>query len=306
MKSKNLPCRTHHEEAGWRHRIGFASLTAVHRSSIALAVLCAATSASANKTSNPAFLGVGMSDSSGVPKAGSCTITSVEQGSGAEAAALQPGDVFERLDGAAILNCDELVALITSKAPGAMIRLDIRRNAQPLKIKAELLTRDEVLRRRLVGQPLPMTDLLRVTDKALVDLSAVKRTTIVGWFPMSCAGCDGVLGAVARWNRDRKDSRAPISVIAATADLSIRHSAIDNLAQLKVAQGSLDVPLLAADFDTYSQFAMKDGDRVHFMVIDSSGVVQYVAPIVPNTEDTSAVLDELYAAAEQTARRTPR
>jgi hypothetical protein len=51
---------------------------------------------------------------------------------------------------------------------------------------------------------------------------------------------------------------------------------------------------------------MKDIDRVHFMVLDCRGEVAYVAPIVPNTDDTSAVLDELYAAAEQTARRMTR
>lgn len=269
-------------------------------------MLCAATSASANKASNPAFLGIGMSDSGGVPKAGPCAITSIERGSGAEAAALQPGDIIERLDGAAIPNCDALVAQITSRTPGTVIRLDLRRYEHPVKVKAELLTRDEILRRRLVGQPLPATDLLRVSDKAIVDLSSVKRTTIIGWFPMSCAGCDSVLGAVARWKRERKDSRAPISFVAATADLSIQRSAAENLGQLKVAQRSLDVPLLATDYETYAQFAMKDTDRVHFMVLDSRGIVQYVAPIVPNTDDTSAVLDELYAAAEQTARRMSR
>jgi hypothetical protein len=276
----------------------------VHRS-IALFLICAATSASANKASNPAFLGVGMEDSGGARGAGPCTITSIERGSPAEAAALQPTDVFERLDGTPVPNCDTLVSLITSKTPGTIIQLDIRRHAQPLKVKAELLTRDEILRRRLVGQPLAV-DLMRVDNRALVDLGAVKRTTIVGWFPMSCAGCDAVFAQVARWNRERKDSRAPISVMAATADLSVHRSALDNVEQLRTARRALDVPLLATDFDTYSRFAMKDVDRVHFMVIDCRGVVQYVAPIVPNTDDTGAVLDELYAAAEQTARRMSR
>lgn len=273
---------------------------------IALAVLGAQAPASANKASkasNPAFLGVGMEDAGGVRGAGPCMITSIERGSGAEASSLQPGDIFERLDGAAIPNCDALVSQITAKTPGTTIELDVRRHAQPLKVKAELLTRDEILRRRLVGQPLPEADLLRVEDRSTVDLSSVKRTTIVGWFPRGCAGCDVVLGQVARWSRDRRDRRAPITVVAATADLSGRRSPRDNLEELKLAQRSLDVPLLAADYDTYTRFAMKDIDRVHFMVIDCRGVVQYVAPIVPNTDDTRAVLDELYAAAEQTARR---
>jgi hypothetical protein len=275
---------------------------------IALVVLCAASAASANKASNPAFLGVGMDDSggAGVRGGGPCMITSVEEGSGAAAAMLQPGDVFERLDATAIPSCDALVSLITSRAPGTIVRLEIRRHAQPLRVKAELLTRDEILRRRLVGQPMPSAELLRVDDRATVDLAATRRTTIVGWFPMSCAGCDAVLGQVARWSRDRKDQRGAIAVVGATADLGIRRSAVDNLEHLKLAQRALDVPLLAADYDTYARFAMKDVDRVHFVVIDCRGVVQYVAPIVPNTDDTDAVLDELFAAAEQTARRMAR
>ncbi len=278
----------------------------MRRTSILLAVLCAATSASANRPSNPAFLGIGMQDMLGGPQAGQCTITSIERGSGAEAAALQPGDVLERLDGAPVPNCNTLVSLITSRTPGTIIRLDIRRHAQPLQLKAELLTRDEILRRRLVGNPLPATDLLRVADQARVDLSAQRHATIVGWFPTSCGGCATVVGAVARWDRERSDRRAPISVLAATANLSPHYSALDNVEQLKLAQRSLDVPLLAADYETYTRFAMKDIDRIHFMVIDDHGTVQYVAPIVPGSDDTHAALDELYAAAEQTARRMTR
>jgi membrane-associated protease RseP (regulator of RpoE activity) len=272
---------------------------------IAFIMLCAASPASANKASNPAFLGVGMEDLSGTRGAGPCTITSIEPGSGAEAASLQPGDIFERLDGTPIPSCDALVSQITARTPGTIIHLEIRRRAQALKLKAELRTRDEILRRRLVGQPLPPTELLRVEDGTPMDLGAVKRTTIVGWFPTSCAGCDGVLGAVARWSRERerKDRRAPIDVLAATADLSGRQTAAEIREQLKPAQRTLEVPLLATDHEIYGRFAMRDVDRVHFMVIDCRGVVQYVAPIVPNTDDTSAVLDELYAAAEQTARR---
>jgi hypothetical protein len=267
--------------------------------------LCAAFPASANKASNPAFLGVGMSDSGGTPGAGPCTITSIEPGSGAEAASLQPGDVFVRLDGAPIPSCDTLLSQITARTPGTVVHLEVRRREHPLKLKAELRTRDEVLRRRLVGQPLPPTELLRVDDGTALDLGAVKRTTIVGWFPTNCASCDTVLGAVARWSRERerKDRRAPITVLAATADLSGHRTAAETREQLKPAQRTLEVPLLATDSEIYGRFAMRDGDRVHFMVIDCRGVVQYVAPIVPNTDDTSAVLDELYAAAEQTARR---
>lgn len=278
---------------------------------IALFALClAGTAAAAGKASNPAFLGVGMDDSgggSGPRGSRPCTINSVEPGSGAEAAQLQPGDVFEKLDGVGVTSCDLLVALITAKTPGTVIQLEMRRRAAPLKVKAELRTRDEILRRRLVGRPLPSTDVIRVEDGSETDLGAVKRTTIVGWYPTSCGGCDDVLGAVGRWARDRTDKRAPITVVAATAgDLNIPRSAEENLERLRLVARGLDVPLLAADSETYARFAMRDYDRVHFMVIDCRGTVAYVAPVAPNTDDTNAVLDELYAAAEQAARRMAR
>jgi hypothetical protein len=111
---------------------------------------------------------------------------------------------------------------------------------------------------------------------------------------------------VVRWSRERSDHRAQVGVVAATTDIGLRRSAADNLDRLRLAQRTLDMPLFAADYDTYAQFAMRDVDRVHFVVIDGRGVVQYVAPILPDTEDTAAMLDELYAAAEQTARRTTR
>ncbi|HWU85971.1 MAG TPA: PDZ domain-containing protein [Kofleriaceae bacterium] len=275
---------------------------------IGLLVLCVATPAAAGKASNPAFLGVGMDDSgsSGVRGAGPCVITAVEPGSPAAVAQLQPGDVFEKLDSTGISNCDALLALITSKTPGTVIQLEVRRHAVPLKVKAELLTRDEVLRRRLVGRALPVTELLRVDDRTTIDLSAFKRTTIVGWYPTSCAGCGEVLAAVGTWGRERTTRRAPVDVVAATADLNMHRPAADHLEALQLAQRALDIPLLAADYDIYAKFAIKDIDRVSFMVIDCRGTVAYVAPIAPNTDDTSAVLDELYAAAEQTARRMTR
>lgn len=272
---------------------------------IALAALCAAApapaGASAAKASNPAFLGIGMDDSAGggVRGVGPCMITSIEAGSGAEAAMLQPGDVIERVDAQAIPSCDTLVSLIQSKAPGTVIEMEIRRRALPLRIRAELLTRDEILRRRLVGQEVPPAEVLRVEDGAQVELGAERRAMIVGWFPTSCGGCGALLGRVARWSRERAPRRAPIGVVAVTADLGLRRSAAENLELLRLAQRALDVPLLATDADTYAQFAVRDADRIHFMVIDGRGIVQYVAPIVPDTDDTAAMLDELYAAAEQ-------
>ena len=38
------------------------------------------------------------------------------------------------------------------------------------------------------------------------------------------------------------------------------------------------------------------------MVVDCRGIVQFVAPIAPDSDDLDAALDELLAAAEQAAR----
>jgi len=65
----------------------------------------------------------------------------------------------------------------------------------------------------------------------------------------------------------------------------------------------LDVPLAIAEPALYEEFTIPDKERINFMVVDCRGVVQYVAPIAPNGDDTDAVLDELFAAAEQASRR---
>jgi peroxiredoxin len=153
--------------------------------------------------------------------------------------------------------------------------------------------------------PVPTTKLVRVDDRAEVDLSGLKRqTTIVGWYPTNCDGCDRIFSTVEKWSREDRRGSVPIKVAAATAgDLRMRRTIKDNLEMLKHEGHKLDVPLLVADVDTYEQFAIGDGDRVQFMVIDCRGIVQYAAPVVPSSEDADAVLDELFAAAEQAARK---
>jgi len=80
---------------------------------------------------------------------------------------------------------------------------------------------------------------------------------------------------------------------------------------LKMLQRSLDVPLAAgdlggADSDTspFRELVISDRERLGVIVIDGRGTVQYVGPIAPNSDDTDAVLDELFAAADQAARRS--
>jgi membrane-associated protease RseP (regulator of RpoE activity) len=274
--------------------------------SLSLAVLVLSSTVAFAKTSNPAFLGVQMNDlgraASGA-SIGPCMISEITRDSSAEAAGLQRNDVFVSLDGASVASCDDLVAKIQTRVPGDTIKLVVTRDGRDIKIDARLMSRDEVLRKRFGGLPVPRTSLVRVDDRAEVDLSVLRRqTTIVGWYPTSCTGCDLIFAEVAKWTREQKS--LPSKVAAATAgDLRMVRPMKETLEYLKTEAHRLDVPLLASDPETYKEFTISDNDRVQFMVIDCRGIVQYAAPIVPGSEDNEAVLDELYAAAEQAARR---
>lgn len=272
---------------------------------LGIAVLFAATTASA-KPSNPAFLGIGMRDAGGVRGAGPCMVTSVTPGTGAQQAGIEAGDLLLRIDDKVISDCDALSKLIMAREPGEVITLELRRGGgtSPLvTVSAQLLTRAELLRRRFVDQPVPMANLTRIDTEATIDLSARRRkTTIIGWFSPACAseGCNEVFAKVARWSRTATKG-TPISVVAATAGRDHK-SLEENLEELKLLSRYLDVPLLVADQETYNEFSINDDDRVHFMVIDARGIVRFVVPVVPNAEDSAALLDELFAAAEQAQR----
>ncbi|MBA3392547.1 MAG: PDZ domain-containing protein [Deltaproteobacteria bacterium] len=260
------------------------------------------------KSSNPAFLGIGMEDTGGATGVGPCQVKNVEAGTGAAASGLQQEDVLLALDGKPVANCDSLVAMIQMRVPGDVIKLDVRRlnirtnAATAVVIKARLSSRDELLRQRLVGQPLPAATFVNVADRTPTELGDARtRTTIVGWFSSACDGCERVFADIAR--RSRSITRgAPLQIFGATAGDDGR-TLSDNLELLTHHARRFDVPLLVTDADTFGRFTFRDRDRIHFMVVDCRGIVQYVAPIAPDADDTEAMLDELYAAAEQASRR---
>jgi len=257
-------------------------------------VLLSLVAPAAAKPSNPAFLGVGMSDIGG-RGAGPCQIDLVTPGSPASEAGLRQHDVFVALDGQPITTCDSLITLIQAREAGQQVKIDVRRDAQLLSLKTQLLSRAELLRRRFVGQVMPAASVVRFDDRSETDLDARGKTTIVGWFEPRCAGCPGSFGAIDRWARKRNK---PMRVFAAT-----RPPMSDNIDELKPIATALDVPLLVADTETFQTFSITDTDRVFFIVIDCRGIVSYVAPIAPDADDVDAALDELYAAAEQASRR---
>jgi membrane-associated protease RseP (regulator of RpoE activity) len=267
-----------------------------------VSIALAPTVAFAAKSSNPAFLGVGMGDVRQPNGNVVCEIASITKDSGAEAAGLRPGDQFVAVEAEPIGNCNALVAAIQARESCEVAKIDVRRSGVTTTVTAKLCSRADVLRQRVVGQKLPITSLLSVEDQSTISLSSKGKTTIIGWFDQkNCVGCDQVFAAVDRWARGKSTKASPIAVVGATnsGGKSLQEMAVE----LKGYQAKLDLPLLIADAQTFSDLAIGDGDRIHFMVIDSRGVVQYVAPVAPDADDKTAVLDEIFASAEQASRK---
>lgn len=266
--------------------------------------LVLAASAAHARPSNPAFLGIGMSDLGGNARAGGargpCLVESITRGSGAKAAGLQPGDQLQTIDGEAVANCDAVLKAVQSHEAGDVVTIGVQRFGRLLSLNAQLVSRDEILRRRLVGQPIAATDLWGIEDGRSYDLSSLRgKTAIVGFYDVRrCDGCNRVFSKVASWARAQADRSGiqpmPLAVTVGDRDRDTAKS---------ILPASLDVPLALADAALYEEFTIPDSERIHFMIVDCRGVVQYVAPIAPNADDTAAVLDELFAAAEQASRR---
>lgn len=65
-------------------------------------------------------------------------VSSVEKGSAADKAGLQPGDVVRRIDGKTIVSSGDLASTITMAAPGEKIKLDVWRNGGQKEMVATL------------------------------------------------------------------------------------------------------------------------------------------------------------------------
>jgi len=253
------------------------------------------------KPSNPAFLGIGMHDLQPNPTTGGatgpCFVDNVTRGSGAKAAGLQSGDILVAIDASPVANCDAVLRVVQAHEAGDVVKISVHRYGRPLTLEATLVSRDEILRRRFVGQPIGATDVFGVDDQRTYDLGSLRgKTAIVGWFDARrCDGCNTVFTKLAAWSRAQAGKPGiqpmPLAVTAGAPDQ-------------KMSSLAFDVPLAIADPALYEEFTIPDTERIHFMVVDCRGVVQYVAPVAPNSDDTDAVLDELFAAAEQASRRT--
>lgn len=275
----------------------------------ALLVVLSPLVASADESSNPAFLGVGMHDmgATAAGQVGPCVIDTVTPDSGASAAGLRAGDVMVALDTTPIANCDGLVKAIQDREAGQPVKISIQRGVSSLTLEAALPSRADVLRRRFVGKPMPVTtnsgqpiSLTRVEDAKSGDISPRGKTTIVGWFDQSrCSTCASAFAKINDWAKAK--GKNTINVVGVTSASAM--GVPETLDNLKKAQRGFDVPLMVADPETFSELSITDIKRIHFMVIDCRGVVSYAAPLKPDADDRTAVLEELFAATEQAARR---
>ena len=229
---------------------------------------------------------------------GQCMVQSVTRGSGAKAAGLAPGDTVVSVDGARIQNCDGLLQVVQAHQPGDSVKIAVVRFGRPLTVTADLVSREEILRRRLVGQPVIATELFGTEDGRAIDLSAQRgKTMIVGWFDVDkCTSCAAVFGRLDAWVREHADRSgatiSPLAVASKARDQARPHLPI-----------GFAVPFALAEPALYEEFTIPEYERISFLVIDCRGVVQYVAPISPSGDDTDAALDELFAVAEQASRR---
>jgi hypothetical protein len=253
-----------------------------------LGLLFASASQAAPRQSNPAFLGIQMTDGPD-----GCVIEGVTAGGPAADARAEIGDTilaFDKIPLAQPRPCDQLVANITTHAPNDRIRMDVERNTAHRTLNVTLSTRADVLQKR-VGQRVGTTDLTDVDDnRRHYDLSDSGRTTVVGWFTTHCSGCAHVFDRVADGLKDRSKSNVFVLAVMPRGD--------KDDTELRKSFNS-PVALARADNDTFTALAMDEQDRAFFMVIDCKGITRLVTPVAPDSDDLDGAVDEVLAGAEQ-------
>jgi membrane-associated protease RseP (regulator of RpoE activity) len=225
----------------------------------------------------------------------------------AEAAGLRGGDLVIAVDGKPIANCSVLLDEITGHAPGDSVEIKLQRLSSAVVVKVQLTTRDALLR-KVIGKPMVETNFIGVEDGAVYDLSSLHgQMAIVGLYNPACVDCGALFAKLLDWSRDKARKGGPQALVLAVA-------AGEPSRDLKALQKSIDVPLAVGEFvasgreSGSSPFSRElvifDRDRLGVIVIDGRGIVQYIGPVAPNSDDTQAVLDEVFAAADQAARRS--
>ena len=246
--------------------------------------------ARADVQSNPAFLGVEMPQGG----SGACPIERVTPDSAAAAAGVMTGDLVLALDGEPTAGCDELRARIVSHQPGDTIHLEILREGDRLTLHATLLTRAEVLYREFVGRSLEPLELGVVDDRSTLQSEDLRgQTTLLVWFDLQhCAGCAGVIRTLAETiDSPRRAGPAPRA-------LAITYGTLDQIDGFRSTL-AFGMTLAVAPEPFFVRHALGENDRLYVMVLDAGGIVRFVAPIAPDSDDVEAAVDDVRAAIDQ-------
>lgn len=268
-------------------------------------VSTASTAWAAPRWSNPAFLGIQMRDAG---SRGPCQIDFATHEGPAEAAGLRRDDIVRFIDGKEITTCDVLLAEITAHAPGDSVEITVQRGLTMISARVQLTTRDALLH-KVIGKPMVETNFVGVEDGTVYDLSAPHgRMAIVGLYDPTCVDCATLFTKFLDWSREKARKGGPQALVLAVI------TGGEPTRDEKALQSSLDVPLAIGEFvasdqdQASSPFSRErvlfDRNRLGVIVIDGRGIVQYIGPIAPNSDDTEAVLDELFAAADQASHRS--
>lgn len=235
---------------------------------------------------------------------GPCIIEFVTQDGPAEAAGLRGGDLVLAVERKPIATCGALLDAITSHAPGDSVEIKVQRLSTSLAVRAQLTTRDALLR-KMIGKPMVETNFIGVDDGTSYDLSSLHgRIAIVGLYNPSCVDCGSLFTKLLDWARAaaRKGGQQPL-VVAVIPSEQVR--------DVKALQRSLDVPLAIGEFASSRDadsalfgrdLVLFDADRLGVVVIDSRGIVQYLGPIAPDSDDSEAVLEEVFTVADHALR----
>jgi len=258
---------------------------------LAVLALAAGTASAEPRASNPAFIGIKMQ-----PMKFGCAIDDVVNGGPAKDAGVRARDVILSIDDVPLAGsnaCDTLLQKITGHAPGDTVRLELRRAMDVVKLKVTLSTRAEVLHHRFVGHRFGSATLVDADDpRTTYDLDDLRgHVTVLGWFHAdTCVNCGSVFDRVRDGLRERLHDDMP-TLLAVTPTLK------DDKLLRKVFSSS--VKLATAPEDAVLDGELLEPDRIQFLILDAQGIVRFVSPIAPDSDDLDAALDEVLAACEQ-------
>ncbi len=302
MESKISPCPTsRHTIYLLAFRVGFRQIHRVRWPVSLIVLLFCARAHAAGQASKPSFLGIEMTDN-GV----GCIVNAVTNCSPAQDAGLRFGDFIVAMDGKPLIDvrstvaqrrpaCDVLREQIMQHAPGDVTTYEVHRGGSQTTLKATLSTRADVQHRCFVGQQMPSIEVADIDNhKRESNLSELRgKTTVLAWFRLDrCVGCGPVFDRIADGINDRIHGDVAPHVVGITP--------VNDGAEPPKRGGFVpSLPVWLADEEDFRDVTLKESDRIQVMVVDCHGVIQFVAPLAPGSDDLDAAIDEVLAAVEQ-------